>query len=105
MIKDLSNIIRNKEEYVFKLNEELKDCDNKYVKLNNRYIKRVWMKWNKDLTVEDANKYIKDEINKEMEQHRFEHDVFYQAVEEVLLSIAPLYLADEKYAKHNINII
>ncbi|MEN8727566.1 MAG: NADP-specific glutamate dehydrogenase [Sulfurovum sp.] len=56
----------------------------------------------KNITLEEAHKYIKKEIHKEIDNHRYEHDVFYQAVEEVLLSIAPLYLADEKYAKHNI---
>ena len=56
----------------------------------------------KDITIEDAHKYIKNEIKKEIECHRCEHDIFYQAVEEVLLSIAPLYLSDEKYAKNNI---
>ena len=56
----------------------------------------------KSITIEEANKYIKNEIHKEIENHRYEHDVFYQAVEEVLLSITPLYLSDERYAKHNI---
>lgn len=54
------------------------------------------------ITLEDAHKRIKEEVNKLIESHRIEHDVFYQALEEVLVSIAPLYLADEKYAKHNI---
>ena len=57
---------------------------------------------NKKPTLEDAHKRIKEEVNKLIESHRIEHDVFYQALEEVLVSIAPLYLADEKYAKHNI---
>ena len=56
----------------------------------------------KNLTPKEANKYVKEEIHKQLESHRFEHDVFYQALEEVLLSIIPLYLADERYAKHNI---
>jgi len=56
----------------------------------------------KNITLKEAHKYIKKEIDKEIEGHRCEHDVFYQAVEEVLLSIAPLYLSDERYAKHNI---
>jgi glutamate dehydrogenase (NADP+) len=55
-----------------------------------------------NISLEEAHKYIKNEIEKEIENHRCEHDVFYQAVEEVCLSIAPLYLADERYAKHNI---
>ena len=53
-------------------------------------------------TLEDAHKRIKEEVNKLIQSHRIEHDVFYQALEEVLFSIAPLYLSDEKYAKHNI---
>ena len=57
---------------------------------------------NKKPTLEDAHKRIKEEVGKLIESHRIEHDVFYQALEEVLISIAPLYLADEKYAKHNI---
>ncbi|MGB5507043.1 MAG: Glu/Leu/Phe/Val dehydrogenase dimerization domain-containing protein, partial [Sulfurovum sp.] len=57
---------------------------------------------NKKPTLEDAHKRIKEEVVKLIESHRIEHDVFYQALEEVLISIAPLYLADEKYAKHNI---
>jgi len=56
----------------------------------------------KNANLEEANSYIKEEISKLIESHRVEHDVFYQALEEVLLSIAPVYLADEKYAKHNI---
>ena len=55
-----------------------------------------------NITIEDAHEKIKEELNKLIESHRIEHDVFYQALEEVLFSIAPLYLADEKYAKHNI---
>jgi len=57
---------------------------------------------NKKPTLKEAHKRIKEEVNKLIESHRIEHDVFYQALEEVLISIAPLYLADEKYAKHNI---
>ena len=53
-------------------------------------------------TLKEAHKIIKEEVNKLIESHRIEHDVFYQALEEVLYSIAPLYIADEKYAKHNI---
>ena len=55
---------------------------------------------NSELT--KMRKKIMDEITDLKESHRFEHDVFYQAVEEVLLSIAPLLVADEKY---NINAI
>jgi len=45
---------------------------------------------------------IKNEVKRLKESHRIEHDVFYQAVEEVLLSVAPLYLADDKYARYNV---
>jgi glutamate dehydrogenase (NADP+) len=49
-------------------------------------------------------KRINDEIKKVKEGHRFEHDVFYQAVEEVLMSIAPLLVAEgnEKYDVNSI---
>lgn len=47
-----------------------------------------------NITLEEAHTYIKKEIHKEIDNHRSEHDVFYQAVEEVLLSISPLYLSD-----------
>lgn len=57
---------------------------------------------NINITLEEAHTRIKEEVNKLIESHRVEHDVFYQALEEVLLSIAPLYLSDDKYAKHNI---
>ena len=57
---------------------------------------------NEEITLEDAKKRVKEEINKQIDSHRIEHDVFYQALEEVLFSITPLYLADERYAKHNI---
>jgi len=50
----------------------------------------------------DIRNNIKAEVKRLKESHRIEHDVFYQAVEEVLLSVAPLYLADEKYARHNV---
>jgi glutamate dehydrogenase (NADP+) len=60
------------------------------------------MKLDKNSDIVEVNKFIKKEIHKLVESHRFEHDVFYQALEEVVLSVAPLYLSDEKYAKHNI---
>jgi len=50
----------------------------------------------------EMKKRIDEEITNLKESHRFEHDVFYQAVEEVLLSIAPLLVSDEKY---NLNAI
>ncbi len=60
------------------------------------------MKLDKNSDIKEVNKFIKDEIHKLVEGHRFEHDVFYQALEEVALSVVPLYLSDEKYAKNNI---
>jgi glutamate dehydrogenase (NADP+) len=47
-------------------------------------------------------KLIMEEMVKLKESHRFEHDVFYQAVEEVLLSIVPLLVSDKKYNVHSI---
>jgi len=52
--------------------------------------------------IKDMKKKIMSEIEGFKESHRFEHDVFYQAVEEVLLSIVPLLVADERY---NVNTI
>ena len=52
--------------------------------------------------LKEARKLIMTEIERFKESHRFEHDVFYQAVEEVLLSIAPLLISDEKYNLHAI---
>jgi len=52
--------------------------------------------------LKEAKKLIMEEIKHFKESHRFEHDVFYQAVEEVLLSIAPLLVSDEKYNIHSI---
>ena len=52
--------------------------------------------------LKEMRKLIIEEIKKLKESHRFEHDVFYQAVEEVLHSIAPLLVAEEKY---NLNAI
>lgn len=53
------------------------------------------MKLDKNSDIKEVNKFIKEEIHKLVEGHRFEHDVFYQALEEVVLSVAPLYLSDE----------
>jgi len=52
--------------------------------------------------LKEMRKLIIEEMKKLKESHRFEHDVFYQAVEEVLHSIAPLLVAEEKY---NLNAI
>jgi glutamate dehydrogenase (NADP+) len=49
-----------------------------------------------------AKKLITEEIENLKKSHRFEHDVFYQAVEEVLFSIAPLLVSDEKYNIYSI---
>ncbi len=52
--------------------------------------------------LKEMRKLIVKELKQLKESHRFEHDVFYQAVEEVLHSIAPLLVAEEKY---NLNTI
>ncbi len=44
-----------------------------------------------------AKKEIAKEIEKLKACHRVEHDVFYQALEEVLFSIVPLLVSDNKY--------
>jgi len=45
---------------------------------------------------------LKKDIKKLRNMNCAEDDVFFQAMEEVLLSIAPLYESDEKYAKNSI---
>ena len=52
--------------------------------------------------LDDIRNQIKSEVQRLKESHRIEHDVFYQALEEVLISVAPLYLSDPKYARHNV---
>ncbi len=52
--------------------------------------------------LDEIRNTIKTEVARLKESHRMEQDVFYQAVEEVLLSVAPLYLSDPKYARHNV---
>ena len=44
-----------------------------------------------------VHKDIAKEIKRLKESHRVEHDVFYQALEEVLFSIVPLLVSDKKY--------
>lgn len=60
------------------------------------------MRFNKDSNIEEVKKFIKDQTKIHMESHRTEQDLYYQALEEVLLSVAPLYISDEKYAKNSI---
>ena len=55
---------------------------------------------NSELT--KMKKLMNEEIEILKQSHRFEHDVFYQATEEVLHSIAPLLVAEKKY---NLNAI
>ena len=55
---------------------------------------------NSELT--KMKKLMNDEMERLKQSHRFEHDVFYQATEEVLHSIAPLLVAEKKY---NLNAI
>ena len=52
--------------------------------------------------IKEINKEITAEISKLKESHRVEHDVFYQALEEVLYSIVPLIVSDDKYKVHAI---
>ena len=52
--------------------------------------------------LDDIRNSIKTEVARLKESHRIEQDVFYQAVEEVLLSVALLYLSDPKYARHSV---
>jgi len=52
--------------------------------------------------LKEMRKLINGELKELKESHRFQHDVFYQAVEEVLHSIAPLLVAEDKY---NLNSI
>ena len=48
----------------------------------------------KDAKTKEVHKEITAEIKKLKESHRIEHDVFYQALEEVLYSIVPLIVSD-----------
>ena len=52
--------------------------------------------------LDEIRNSIVTEVKRLKESHRIEQDVFYQAVEEVLLSVAPLYLSDPKYARYNV---
>ncbi|SFZ98238.1 NADP-specific glutamate dehydrogenase [hydrothermal vent metagenome] len=52
--------------------------------------------------IKDMKEQIVAEISTVRESRRSEHDVFYQAVEEVLLSIAPLLVSEDKYNLHAI---
>jgi len=56
----------------------------------------------KDARTKEVHKEIAAEIKRHKESHRIEHDVFYQALEEVLYSIVPLIISDEKYTVHSI---
>jgi len=56
----------------------------------------------KDAKTKEVHKEIAAEIKKLKESHRIEHDVFYQALEEVLYSIVPLIVSDEKYTIHSV---
>lgn len=60
------------------------------------------MRPTKNSSKKEINKFIKDEVHKHIEMHRTEHDLFYQALEEVLLSVASFYLSDDKYARNSI---
>jgi glutamate dehydrogenase (NADP+) len=56
----------------------------------------------KDARTKEVHKEIATEIKRLKESHRIEHDVFYQALEEVLYSIVPLIVSDEKYTVHSV---
>jgi glutamate dehydrogenase (NADP+) len=56
----------------------------------------------KDARTKEVHKEIAAEIKRHKESHRIEHDVFYQALEEVLYSIVPLIISDEKYTVHSV---
>ena len=56
----------------------------------------------KDNKTNDVHKEIASEMKRLKESHCTEHDVFYQALEEVLYSIVPLIISDEKYTVHSI---
>ena len=56
----------------------------------------------KDARTKEVHREIAAEIKKHKEAHRIEHDVFYQALEEVLYSIVPLIVSDEKYTIHSV---
>ena len=60
------------------------------------------MKFNKDSNIEEVNSFIKAQIQKHIQMASSENDLFYQALEEVILSVAPFYLSDEKYAMNSI---
>ena len=53
-------------------------------------------------SLDEIKNKIKTEVTRLKEMHRIEHDVFYQALEEVLISVAPLYLSDSKYEKNSV---
>ena len=56
----------------------------------------------KETKVKEVHKEIAAEMKRLKESHCTEHDVFYQALEEVLYSIVPLIISDEKYTIHSI---
>lgn len=60
------------------------------------------MKFNKDSNIDEVKQFVKDQIKRHIESHRSEQDLFYQALEEVLLSVTPLYISDDKYARNSI---
>jgi len=60
------------------------------------------MKFSKDSNIEEVNSFIKEQIQKHIKMASSENDLFYQALEEVILSVAPFYLSDAKYARNSI---
>jgi glutamate dehydrogenase (NADP+) len=56
----------------------------------------------KTQTHKDVIKNIKDKIELLEEEHRVEYDLFYQALEEVLISVVPVLMSDKKYKDNEI---
>jgi len=56
----------------------------------------------KTQTYKDVIKNIKEKIDLLKEEHRVEYDLFYQALEEVLISVVPVLMSDKKYKDNEI---
>jgi len=56
----------------------------------------------KTQTQKDVIANIKEKIDLLKEEHRVEYDLFYQALEEVLISVVPVLMSDKKYKENEI---
>jgi len=56
----------------------------------------------KTQTQKDVIANIKEKIDLLKEEHRVEYDLFYQALEEVLISVVPVLMSDKKYKDNEI---